>query len=356
MKLRYKLASIYLIVGLCLSMVALFGAVSVYNEYLFRIDAMKKCAYPSEIELELSGLSGADWEKFKRIWDDEQLSGVNVKLTDVYVKSNTSGTSWPLTVIVKSNIPERIWQTNGERFTMQCDEPAVAAGRYRSDYAIEDNGKRYVYLENRERFLLAEELGLEDSDFLDDLLIMRWQDVPHDWMDSIFLKEGIKVCLQSENYISDELVNEAAAFVSDCFEECRMSAARKNTEASDNVYLSKSKLSVPMWMYIFCAVILVQISFFWIKSRKKEILIRRMFGYSVVRIMLLLALDLLKLLFLAAILFFIIQAVFFERITLHTADIAIGIAYIAVTLGVCLILPAVMLKGWSCTELLNERQ
>ena len=356
MKLRYRLASFYLIAGLCLSMAALFNGIGVYNKYLFGLEAKKKCEYPSEAELEISGTEQADWEKFEQIWQQDLFQDVNVKLDGIRVKSNTSASSWKLTVLVSSNIPERIWQTNGERISLDEETPAIAAGRYRAGYARSENGEKYIYLENQDRFLLAEELGFNDSDYLDTMLVMRWESVPKEWREELLLKNSMTLRLQSESYLTNELVNRTAALLSDCFQGCSISAVRKTAASSEEIYLRTSELSVPVWMYIFCAAVLVQVSAFWVKARKKELLLRRIFGYSYGKILLFLARQLLWLFADALLIYVLIQALIFQSIVkLHAADIWVGIIYIAATMGLCLVLPGFYLRGWMCTELLNER-
>lgn len=356
MKIRYRLASFYLIAGLCLSMAALFNGIGVYNKYLFGLEGKRKCEYPSEAELEISGVKRADWETFEQIWQRDMFGDVNVKLDGIRVRSNTSGSSWRLTVLVSSHIPERIWQTNGDRIHLDGDTPSVAAGRYRADYARSENGEKYIYLENQNRFLLAEELGFSDSDYLDTMLVMRWESLPKEWREELLLENPMTLRLQSESYLTNDFVNEAAALLSDCFQGCSISAVRKTAASSENVYLRSSELSVPVWMYIFCAAILVQVSAFWVKARKKEVLIRRIFGYSYGKILLFLARQLL-LLFAAALILYILAQTLITRsiIRLHAADIWVGIIYMAATMGLCLILPGFYLRSWQCTELLNER-
>lgn len=181
MRIRYKLASFYLIIGLCVSMIALFEGLAIYCEYLNGLKARKDSAYPFEVQLELSGVSQMDRDSFEEIWRQEKYRSLNVKMKGPFISTNESSYKWELTLLLASNIPERIWLTNAERLYLPEGEHCVAARRNRYRLAEYEDGNRYISLEDQERFLVTGEIGVQGSDIQDGMLVMRFEAFPERW-------------------------------------------------------------------------------------------------------------------------------------------------------------------------------
>ena len=75
------------------------------------------------------------------------------------------------------------------------------------------------------------------------------------------------------------------------------------------VLLRTSLFPIPVWIYVFCSLILLQVSTYWISTRTEEMVIRKAFGMSDLQIWSLLLKEFLTLLAVSAILYAGIEGV-----------------------------------------------
>ena len=102
------------------------------------------------------------------------------------------------------------------------------------------------------------------------------------------------------------------------------------------------KESAYLWIFFYCLVVCILISGYWIYERKKEISIRRAFGYSMSQVCILLLRDFLKLLMVGNLIAILLVALF--RNTLSQGLIKIDYFIKDLLPLVSLIVPIVIIK------------
>lgn len=278
--MRYLRSSIYFIAGISISLFALFDVLNIYNGYLSRIEAQKKSNYTSEAELFITVSDTAITKELDQL--DEIIDGdVNVKTEQLLLKSSDSIYSWYTDILLISRIPEHIWMTDAGRleFSEETDQRVIAAGRNRVSFARTSGDEKYLYLENQEAFLVVGTIGMDNSDYQDGYLVTRYKDLPDEWKERLIQNGKLTLILQSDEYMSDEWINNVVLNIYknwNCVTD--ISAQRTFNSQTGMVYIDSNGLSIPLCIYIFSGLILIEISMFWIRERRNEMVMRKIFG------------------------------------------------------------------------------
>lgn len=361
-RVRYRLSILYFIVGICISLFALFQLLGVYNAYLGELKDRERSNYASEVELLIRPVNV---QKMRELFDVEKALdlNVNIKIPQILLKSNNCLYSWYCDIIVGSHIPEHIWLTNGQRLTFSenSGERLVAAGRNRIENARVYNGKQYLDLQDQTEFQLDAVIGMAQSDYQDGYLIIRYQDIPESWYSLLVPQNTLTLRLQSDAFLSDEIINGAAAVIYEKWPDTTVSAARLSNVQTAPVGLRTSRLSIPVWIYLFCLLILVQVSMFWIRERKKEILIRKIMGFSDLQIWKTMASNVFQWMIVSILIYLLVQlginAVFgisAVSFLLEPENILIAVLYLIITMVVCTTGPLLAIRRISAAEALNQ--
>ena len=306
-----RVSSVYFVISICISLFALFDGLGIYNSWLAELAAKRKSAYASEVMLQVST------RKQERAGQLEKLipllpEDTNLKTGNLELASNDSVYIWDVQCYVHAGMPLRIWTTDGKNLTLPGHEDGVsyaAAGRKRIQFASEENGKRILRMESQTELVVFAEIGMEDSDYQDNFMVISYQDLPGEWKDRLWADDTIELILQSDHYLSDEEVNAFAVGIRQLWPETDIRAERIPGSTAGIVLLRTSLFPIPVWIYVFCSLILLQVSTYWISTRTEEMVIRKAFGMSDLQIWSLLLKEFLTLLAVSAILYAGIEGV-----------------------------------------------
>ena len=348
-----RVSSVYFVVSICISLFALFDGLGIYNSWLAELEAKRQSAYASEIMLQVSTRKqerARQLEKLIPLLPEE----TNLKTGDLLLGSNDSVYSWYVQCYVHTGMPLHIWTTDGKPLTLPEHEDGVsyaAAGRNRIEFASEENGNRVLRMENQTELVVFAEIGMKASDYQDNFLVISYLDIPDQWKERLWADGTLELTLQSDNYLSDEEVNTFALGISQLWPEADISAERIIGSTAGIVLLRTSLFPIPVWIYVFCSLILLQVSTYWISTREEEMVIRKAFGMSDLQIWALLLKEFLTLLAISAVLYtgmegikYLISGQTILSFRFTAENVITLIVYTALTLFMGTILPVLRVK------------
>lgn len=306
---RYKLVSIYFILSQLIVLTAVFGVLQIYNK-----------AYAKE------------QDRLNAIADNRiQLDITTTKPGSIF---NVSGNAiWPGNIIVQGNIATEFAEAGSKT---RCEvlltineqlpypmisghipgadindigENVVALGREKYQYAYEKDGNKYVTLDG-EQYRVSGVIGSDNSDYWDYSVVFNINCMAHNTLNNIGKNEQYVVEIYSN---SCNVTDSYKTFSQNILKEdsmCNIVAYQKeNTgESTINTTLSRENIKTNIMVYIFCLLNCIIISMFLLIQQKKELAIKKIFGYSNIRILAGMALQIVALMLVALVLFIILYS------------------------------------------------
>ena len=284
---RYKLTSVFFILGQLIVYFTVFGALNIYNRAFQKEEDKIKFQYANRIEMEIS-----DNGKNDIISNcTEGVTSGNVILAgkiDAFFEEKK--VSNRIEIIIKQNedlnyeiADGRLPGTEGS----DASKRQVALGRYQYKYAYEEDGKKYVTFDG-EKYEVVGIIGNKGSDYLDYKIVFNINSIGENLLNNICnqnsytIEIGSNVTDINDSYktIYENILKRSSRAMIDSY------SLKGNGENTISSTLYKEKFSVNILVYVFCLLNCMLISEFLIIQRKKEIAIRRTYGFSNARIVL----------------------------------------------------------------------
>lgn len=167
----------------------------------------------------------------------------------------------------------------------------VVLGKNRKKYVSTENGTDYIYLDG-EKYIVTGYISTQRSHYLDNRVIIYNTDNESNMRKSV--NDSLKMGMAQIVFASDtdkELYNIADEFVeqigllSDGMLEANVISESESTEITTS-YVPDVTYRRWAWLaYAFCMISDVFLLQYWIMQRKKEIVIKKIYGFSAFRIL-----------------------------------------------------------------------
>lgn len=284
---RYKLTALFFIIGQLIMFVTVFGALNIINKAYYKEIDRLKAQYEYRVDITISKMSKMDL--FDNISNGVDKGNLIVSgKYNLYVSELEHSYITEVILIQNEDIPYDI--VSGRLPGSDSNDKGkklVAVGRDKYNKAVEKNGKKYLTIENEEYEIIGV-IGNKHSDYLDYKMVMDY---------NCMGDNAKKILIEQNNYTLKlgSNLNE----LSETYKQIYMNLMKKSTsliiegkqitgkgENIINGTLVKENIKINIIVYLFCVLNGMLISEFWILERKKEFVIKRIFGYNKKKIIL----------------------------------------------------------------------
>ena len=294
---RYRLAAVCFILGQMVIYMTIFGALQIYNMAVNKENDRKNAIYAQRIKIEATTMGGRDI--LSKVYQGVETG--NLLLSGkISVPFKESGAATRTEILIGISEPLPYPMVSGHiPGTEEADygKNVVALGRDKYQHAYERDGKHYVTL-CLEEYEVVGVIG-SSSDYWDYKIVMNINCIGQKTQ-AYFIKNSsyelhldsnvsdIETLQQNYERIFENIKNaDAGSSVLASIDKSKGKSTMENTYARQNI-------KVNYIVYAFCLVNSILVSYFWIIARRKEIAIRKAFGYSNIHIIKMLFADMLE--------------------------------------------------------------
>lgn len=282
---RYKLTSIFFLIGQLIVYGTIFGALGIYNKAYDKETDRLNSIYESCIQL--------DVVTSKKI-DIFSYLPTNVDTGNMTLKGRLSlgiqelGTSMRCEMILKANEPLNYKLLSGRLPGDAPDDAGknlVAAGINKVKEATEKDGKKYLTIEG-EVYEVVGVLGSEKSDYWDNTVVLNLNCIGENTLKSIMTKQEYVIELGSNNGELDKTYSAVYGNIKSVDSDAVINATKINSTGESTIEntLARENIRVNVIAYFFCVLNCMIMSEFWMIQRRKEFAIKKAFGMSNIRI------------------------------------------------------------------------
>ena len=271
---RYKLTSIFFIIGQLIIYITIFGALAVYNRAYDKEKDRINAVYKNRIELEINMSKKVDFMSF---FADSTNTGNAVISGKLALGILELGTSVRSELIILSyelmNFKLESGRLPGEN--AKNGRLEVAVGRNKAKFATVENGKKYLVIEG-DRYEISGILGSDKSDYWDNKVVLNIACLGDKTLNSLMKKMSYTVELGSNSYELDDTYKTVYGNIKSIDQDSVIKAKKliSNGESTLEKSMAKENMQVNVITYIFCVLNSMIISEFWIIQRRKEFAIK----------------------------------------------------------------------------------
>lgn len=307
---RYRIASVCFVVGQLIIYFSVFGALQIYNMASLKEEERKEALYDNRIKIEAVSTDKIDI--FSNMGDNVEFGNMILSGRLVLPVKET-GIASTTEIIIKGNEEFPYIMESGRLPGTDEDSGKLVAalGRERYKYTYEKNNSRYITICDEEYEVVGIIGG--KSDYWDDVIVLCVDNIGSKTLDEIIAGSKYEIYLESNIYDIEALKQEYDGIFRFIVERDGRSSVNAVIDKSSgqsttkNTY-ARQKIEVNYVVYIFCLVNSVLVSYFWIEARKREIAIRKAFGFGNFKITRMLFADIIKLMVFSLVIFFAVYA------------------------------------------------
>lgn len=341
---RYRLTSVYFILSQVIVLIAVFGILQIYNNAFAKENDRLEAIAEFRVEMDVN--TSGQKKVLQAIGNDITVGNV-VASGSFTTNFLESGMVTKCEVILKSN-EELPYKLLSGRLpgSSSADEGKniVALGRQKYEMAEERNGKKYVTLDGAE-YEVVGQIGSTNSDYWDYKIVFHIACIDTKTMKRLNGEKSFKVLISSNTTNIDDSYKKV--FQNIMYEDslCNIVSNRVHSTGDNTVQdtVNKANIQINEKVYIFCLLNCMVVSVFWIIQRSTEIKIKKIYGYSNIRIILDIMLNVSILIVVALLIFLALYAVYNTVVstgfTLNGFSVALVAGEIFVTTMVTMIYP-----------------
>lgn len=341
---RYKLTAVYFVIGQLVVYITIFGALQIYNQAVNKEKERVNGLYQNRITMDVN--TSADGLDVISDAGDDITEGNLTLGGKISVNFKESGSATRAEVLLAVNETLSYPLISGHiPGTAETDfgRRVVALGRDKYRYAYERDGKKYVTL-CLEEYEVVGVIG-SLSDYWDYKIVLNVHCMGEQTLSKISNYRAYEINIESNQGPVKSTYEQVFQNIKKKDGRCNISSYQNYGKGENTISntLNRQNIRVNAMVYVFCLVNSILISYFWIMQRRKEIAIRKAFGYGNGKIVKMLFIEMLQLMLFSLILFLVlyIAAYYWSRNVLHiylTIETLAGVALIMIVTSVISIL------------------
>lgn len=276
---RYKFTAILFIIGQLMVYFIVFGALGIYNQAADREKDRQEAMYADNIELKVVTSKSVNIAKY---------AAKDIKEGNILLRGKTScaiqelNNKYRCEIIICANenlkykcISGRLPSAN------ETGELEVAVGKNKYEKSKQDDRGRYLTIE-AEKYYIVGILGSEKSDYWDDKIVFNINSIGNNLMEGLAGEREFEISIVSANNLTEDVYSQMYSNIRSVDSNSMIDSMRDRTMGTSSLKKSmqKNNIKTNILAYIFCLLNCMIISEFWIMQRRRDIEIKKLFGYS----------------------------------------------------------------------------
>lgn len=307
---RYKITSIFFIIGQLVMFFAVFGALGIYNKAYDKEMDRLAAIYEHRIQIDVTTMNKSD------IFTD---AGYNVTTgnlllagkLDLDIAEAGYNTITEVLLTVNEELPYKLIEGHIPG-TEDSDKGKmlVALGRDKYKYAYEKDGKYWITIAG-DVYEVCGVIGSEVSNYWDYKVVLNINCLGEETLKNIISRRNYTLELSSNKGDLQESYSFVYSNIMSLDSTSAISAKKLNSKGNSTMRntFGRENLRVNIVVYVFCILNCMVMSEFWIIQRKKELAIRKTFGMSNLRIIFHIVQNIISLIITAFLIFIVIYGV-----------------------------------------------
>lgn len=274
-KIRYPASSCLLIFGMIVCMISSLIGLELYDNYSNQKEEASGYSYACQIDLQFE--ESVSYEDIV-----EYLSGIdslNARLENTGVYVDGLNEVRQCFVVIKEDLKQKFPLIEGD-MPNAAGENQVAIGRELLNCSFTENSGTYIKLAG-EKYLVTGIIGAKTSDGLDNIILMNMNSIS-DKLQKKYKGESLyflDVYIQSDRTTLADSVNEL-------INQGMKAQIIDETRQSSELLVSEKNSSVTVWaIYGFAIIVVIVVMMYYVEQRKREIALKKTFGYSSAKIL-----------------------------------------------------------------------
>lgn len=283
---RHKKSDMFMCLSFFVTFFILFVVLSYMNKIMNAEENEELHSYVSQCNLVVTqGTEKMDLNKVL-----EQADGLHglIIIDDVGMAVDSSGKEY-LTSVILFNDEGYKYSTYGDKlgYADKSSDKDVVIGKDFSEYV--NNNK--ISLDGVEYSVVAVDYNKSDSEY--DYSILTWyEDITEFTKEKIESSEALSIRILSDRYQATEIFNNLKDIITGIYPDSRVYI--EENEISLENYNETAYVEYYFMVYLFCVLNCMIAAQFWIMERKREIAIRKAYGFSSMKIFKILYLEFTK--------------------------------------------------------------
>lgn len=355
--IHYRMSSYLMIIGNVIAFICFFNCMNLYH--LLATEYKEKDEYSYKDVSACTYVNMGEKVSLGNVLHAEQ--GI-VCARDIMLYRDTPGVNGTADVITSQNeeLSYPIIEGSIPKDDSELTEPTVILGRRQLEDTIIEDGRRYFVLEGEKCFVCAV-TGSSGSDVFDYKVLLYYSGLGDGLRSIIDAQDNVQFVIESNNVETKNILADMKKHIQKQTENIAIGGGGM-VDDRDGIGLDKDTREYVL-IFMFCAVNVIFVSEYWVKRRFREVAVRRIFGYSNVKIYMHLYKDMVLNVMIAAIIAVIIQAflqaVFHEYLYIYSSQliyyIFYSILFVFIVSGIFMIYPFVLLKNQENVKALINR-
>ncbi|MGN0166251.1 MAG: FtsX-like permease family protein [Lachnospiraceae bacterium] len=282
---RHKYSDLFMCISFMVTFYLVFVVLSYMNNLINLVGVAEKHAYESECRLIFS--PGEELPDFDKILEEAgDLHGV-ILAEDVGMAVDATGAEYFTSVVLYADEPYKLVADGKILRVDKSGASDVIIGDDFRDYVTEDNK---FYLDGEEYHVVATEDG-NGGEYAHS--IITWYEGLSDFSkEKLIGAEVLSIKILSDKFNTSEVFTELKNAILRIYPDAKVYAE----EISNDVMYDKDSEYIKFYLmiYVFCVVNCMVAAQFWVMERKREIAIRKAYGFSSAKLFVSLYLEFLK--------------------------------------------------------------
>lgn len=231
--------------------------------------------------------------EYRKLMDRLMIfQSANVTLSNCYLRIGDMNENFGVDIILRNNEGLRYQLLQGEGFSDAPEDCEALIGENLMPYSYVENEQTYIEIGDKP-FLVVGILQNETASGMDERVIIQWENLSESFQDNILYymadRNNNIFLLDTDKNASEALTEWKSIFDGErlCYEDTE----RENGTGSIDWYYVFIKKTILFVAVLFSACSCLGASAIWMHRRQRELMIRRVFGYSIFDIVVLLIKD-----------------------------------------------------------------
>lgn len=293
-KWHYKDSLFLMLIGFLVAFAAFVDVGYMIFQNQTYSELSSRYTYANSTLLDVSDEQGIDFEGFTTKKGNLSISSMTTMLDE-------GQQHYTLTIAMNQNEPYQYQLLEGTMEEPQDGSvPVAVIGKSLKPYTFMRKGQRYIMLEG-DAYKVIGLTGNAYCKYNDSVLLVFYRALGDNLKRSLLQQTAVQFQLQSNECDTYEEAMQLYDSVTKAPSSVNCSLTALDTVTYDQG-MNDFRSIVDILLFIFCMVNCIVVSIYWMQKRRREIAVRRLYGYTVFQIAVMMWKELLKVMALAAIL------------------------------------------------------